>query len=132
MQRSVWLTFNSWLIGALILLSAGLFEFSSLKYRCLDACRSPLAFVMTRWRGRHPLFESVGIGIAHGVTCVGCCWLLMLLMLVVGTGSIGWMLALGALMALEKNSRWGRRLAAPLGVTLVITAIGVTANHLGW
>jgi predicted metal-binding membrane protein len=55
----------------------------------------------------------------------------MLLMFVVGTGSVAWMLALGALMALEKNSPWGRRLAAPLGVALVATAAGVAAHGLG-
>ncbi|HEX2217379.1 MAG TPA: DUF2182 domain-containing protein [Gemmatimonadales bacterium] len=130
-RRSAWLTFNGWLIGALILLLAGLFQFSPLKYRCLDACRSPLAFVASRWRGRRPLLESVRLGWAHGIYCVGCCWLLMLLMFAVGTGSIGWMLALGALMALEKNSPWGRRLAAPLGVGLTLAAVGVMANGLG-
>lgn len=130
-QRSAWLTFNGWLIGALILLLAGLFQFSPLKYRCLDACRSPLAFVANRWRGRRPLLESLRLGLAHGIYCVGCCWLLMLLMFGIGAGSIGWMLMLGALMALEKNSPWGRRLAAPLGVGLALTAFGVTASGLG-
>jgi predicted metal-binding membrane protein len=56
----------------------------------------------------------------------------MLLMFAIGTGSIGWMLALGALMALEKNSPWGRRLAAPLGLGLTLAAIGVTASGLGF
>ena len=51
----------------------------------------------------------------------------MLLMFTVGTGSIGWMLALGAVMALEKNSRWGRQLAAPLGLALITTAVGMAA-----
>jgi predicted metal-binding membrane protein len=49
----------------------------------------------------------------------------------VGTGSIGWMLALGAVMALEKNSPWGRRLAAPLGLALVAVAVGMAARHVG-
>ena len=97
----------------------------------LEGCRSPVPFVLARWRGRHPVPESAGIGLAHGAYCVGCCWLLMLLMFVVGTGSLGWMLALGVLMALEKNSRWGRRLAAPLGAGLVLAAVGVTAIGIG-
>jgi predicted metal-binding membrane protein len=43
----------------------------------------------------------------------------MLLMFAVGTGSVGWMLALGAVMAAEKNLPWGRRLSAPLGIGLL-------------
>ena len=130
-RNSLWLTFNGWVIGAGILLAAGLFQFSSLKYRCLDGCRSPLAFVLGRWSGTRPAWESLGLGIAHGAYCVGCCWLLMLIMFVVGTGSLGWMLALGAIMALEKNSRWGRRLAAPVGVALLLAAAGVAVTAAG-
>ncbi|MBR0683489.1 DUF2182 domain-containing protein [Roseomonas eburnea] len=130
-RASLWLAFNGWAVGFVILLAAGLFQFSPLKYRCLDGCRSPLAFVLARWAGRRPRFESLRIGFAHGLSCVGCCWLLMLLMFVVGTGSLGWMLALGALMALEKNSRWGRRLAAPIGVALLVAAAGVAATGAG-
>ncbi|MBR0670221.1 DUF2182 domain-containing protein [Neoroseomonas soli] len=130
-RASLWLTFNGWAIGAGILGAAGLFQFSRLKYRCLDGCRSPLPFVLARWKGQRPARESLGIGFAHGAYCVGCCWLLMLLMFVVGTGSLGWMLALGAVMALEKNSRWGRRLAAPLGVALLLAAAGVAVSAAG-
>jgi predicted metal-binding membrane protein len=130
-RRSAWLTFNGWAIGVPVLLLAGLFQFSSLKYRCLDGCRSPLAFIATWWRGRSPRLESVRLGLAHGAYCVGCCWPLMLLMFVVGTGSVAWMLALGALMALEKNSPWGRHLAAPLGLALIAAAAGVAAHGLG-
>ena len=67
------------------------------------------------------------LGVHHGLFCVGCCWLLMLLMFAVGIGSLGWMLGLGAIMALEKNVRWGRRLSAPLGVMLLLAAAGVIA-----
>jgi predicted metal-binding membrane protein len=130
-QRSAWLTFNGWLIAAVVLLLAGLFQFSALKYRCLDACRSPLGFITARWHGARPRRESLCLGLAHGIYCVGCCWLLMLLMFAVGAGSIGWMLALGAVMALEKNSPWGRRLATPLGLALLALAVGVAARHVG-
>ena len=127
-RQSPWLTFNGWLIGAAILLLAGLFQFSSIKHRCLEACRSPLPFLLGRWHGLRPRLESARLGFAHGVFCVGCCWLLMLLMFVVGTGNVGWMLGLGALMALEKNSPWGRRVAAPLGLALIATALGVAVH----
>jgi predicted metal-binding membrane protein len=57
--------------------------------------------------------------------CVGCCWCLMLLMFAVGTGNIGWMLALRAVMAAEKNLPAGRRLASPIGAVLLLAALWI-------
>ena len=84
-----WLVFNGWALGALVLTVAGLFQFSQLKYRCLDKCRMPLGFVTHHWGGRTPLRDAFWLGLHHGAYCVGCCWALMLLMFVVGTGSVG-------------------------------------------
>jgi predicted metal-binding membrane protein len=50
-QRSVWLTFNAWVLGAGVLAIAGLFQFSRLKYHCLDQCRTPLSFIIQHWHG---------------------------------------------------------------------------------
>jgi len=129
-QRSLWLTLNGWAIGAALLFIAGLFQFSRLKYLCLDACGAPLGFVAARWRGRRPTLESFLLGVNHGVFCVGCCWALMLVLFAVGTGSIGWMAALGGAMAIEKNAPWGRRLAQPLGVSLLAGAAAIAAINL--
>ena len=49
----------------------------------------------------------------------------MLLMFAVGVGNLGWMLTLGAVMALEKNVRWGRRISTPLGIVLIAAGLGV-------
>ena len=57
--------------------------------------------------------------------CVGCCWSLMLLMFAVGVGNVAWMLVLGAVMAVEKNMPWGRRLSAPLGIVLIGSGVAV-------
>jgi predicted metal-binding membrane protein len=72
-------------------------------YRCLDKCCSPFGFVIEHWRGCREKWQSLLLGIRHGAFCVGCCWCLMLLMFVLGIGNVGWMLALGAVMAAEKN-----------------------------
>jgi predicted metal-binding membrane protein len=117
-----WLARHPWAPGAAVLALAGAFQFSALKYHCLDKCRTPLGFLMSHWHGPRPRREAFGLGLAHGAYCVGCCWALMLLMFVVGTGNIGWMFGLGLLMALEKNHPIGRRLAAPLGVGLLAVA----------
>ena len=111
------------LILASTLLVAGLWQFSPLRARCLDECRSPLGFVMNRWRGVDPPRESFAMGIAHGAFCVGCCWSLMLVMFGVGLGSVAAMLALGALTAVEKNLPWGHRLTRPLGLALILAAV---------
>jgi len=128
-DRSGWLQANPWVFGAAPLLVAGAFQFSDLKYRCLEKCRTPLSFVMEHWRGRRESLQAFALGASHGIFCVGCCWALMLLMFAVGTGSIGWMLVLGAVMAIEKNMPWGRKLSAPLGAVLIAWGALIVLNH---
>ncbi len=111
-----------------LLLGAGLFQFSALKYRCLEKCRSPLNFVLAHWRGQQQRWHSFRLGWASGVFCVGCCWALMLLMLISSVQHLAFMLVLGLVMAVEKNVRWGRRLSAPVGVALIVSAGVVFMN----
>jgi predicted metal-binding membrane protein len=129
-QRAGWLGERPWLISAAILAVAGIYQFTPLKHHCLDKCRSPLSFIMAHWRGRRERLQAWRLGISHGLFCVGCCWSLMLLMFAVGVGSLGWMLALGALMAAEKNLPWGRRLSAPLGGALLAWAMTLLVLNL--
>jgi predicted metal-binding membrane protein len=103
----------------LLLLLAGAFQFSSLKYKCLEKCRSPFSFVIGHWQGSRQRWQAFRLGIDQGIFCVGCCWALMLLMFVVGAGSLVWMLILALTMAIEKNVRWGRHLSAPVGAALL-------------
>ena len=117
--QQVWFVANAWMVGAAVLAAAGLFQWSALKYRCLDECRSPFGFVAARWHGRSPSREALRIGVEHGAFCVGCCWALMLTMFVVGMGNIGWMLMLAAVMAAEKNLALGRHLRTPVGLALL-------------
>ena len=121
--ESPWLSARTRWVGVGIVALAGAFQFSALKYRCLEKCRTPLSFVFEHWHGRAPRREALALGAHHGLFCLGCCWALMLLMFAVGTGSLGWMLVLAAVMAIEKNLPWGRRLSAPLGVALLGAAV---------
>lgn len=105
---------------AVVLLVAGAFQFSALKYRCLDQCRSPRSFLMSHWRGGRSRLNALELGFHHGLFCVGCCWALMLLMFAAGANGLAWMLGLAALMAVEKNTSWGRRLVAPSGAVLLV------------
>ncbi len=114
-----WLGEHPGLIAAGTVLVAGLYQFTALKYRCLEECRSPLGFVLNRWRGTSERREAFMLGVRHGLFCVGCCWSLMLLMFAVGVGSLAWMFALGAIMAIEKNAVWARGLSHPFGIVLI-------------
>lgn len=75
-----------------------------------------MSFVLEHWRAKSEKWQAFLLGIHHGIFCIGCCWALMLLSFVIGTGSVGWMFLLGAVMAAEKNSlgptikhpAWGR------------------------
>jgi len=128
--RVAWRSHAAWISGAVILTIAGLYQFSSLKYACLEKCRSPLSFLTSRWHGSNESAQALRIGLEHGLFCVGCCWSLMLLMFLVGTGSLAWMLLLGAVMALEKNSSWGKRMSAPVGALLLVGAVAVVVNGI--
>lgn len=129
LERVPALAWNGWLIGAATFALAGAFQFSKLKYRCLEKCRTPLSFVIEHWRGHAHAWQAFALGAHHGLFCVGCCWALMLLMFALGTGSLGWMLLLAAVMAIEKNVRWGKRLSAPLGVGLLSWAVVLVVMH---
>jgi predicted metal-binding membrane protein len=127
---NAWLAAWTWLIGPATFLLAGAYQFTPLKFACLDRCRAPLGFILAHWQGQRERLAALRIGLHHGLFCVGCCWSLMLLMFAVGVGSLGWMLALGAVMAAEKNLPWGRRLTVPLGLLLLTTGGALVLRHM--
>jgi predicted metal-binding membrane protein len=80
---------------------AGVYQVTPLKDICLRHCRTPLSFVMTRWRdGRG---GAVRMGLLHGLYCMGCCWLLFLILIPLGVMNVAAMVAVCRLFALE----WG-------------------------
>jgi predicted metal-binding membrane protein len=117
---------RQWLIGGAILVLAGAFQFSSLKERCLDACREPITFLWTHYIARTR--SAWWLGLRHGIFCLGCCWALMLTMFAVGMGSLVWMTALAGVMLIEKTSRYGNRLARPIGAFLIAWGVLVMLN----
>jgi predicted metal-binding membrane protein len=127
--QSPWLVSHAYVVGVAALAGAGAFQWSALKYHCLERCRTPLGFVMERWHGRAPAREALRLGIDHGLFCVGCCWALMLVMFVVGMGNLGVMLVLAAVMSAEKNLPWGVRLRTPVGVGLLGWAVALAVTQ---
>jgi predicted metal-binding membrane protein len=87
-------------LGAGLLLIAGLFQFSRLKYACLAHCRSPIGFLATEWR--HGSWGAFRMGLKHGAYCLGCCWALMGLLFAFGVMNLLWVAGLSAFVLLEK------------------------------
>ena len=99
---------SSWLAGS-VLIAAGLYQFTPLKGACLAHCRTP-----AHWLSRHYRPGAVGalrMGLSHGAFCVGCCWMLMLVLFVVGVMNLSWIAALTLLVAAEKLLPRGQLIA---------------------
>jgi predicted metal-binding membrane protein len=129
-EQSPFLEVNAGRIAAVILLVAGVYQFTPLKRICLAQCRSPYSFLVEHWTGQGEGLAAIRLGVHHGLFCLGCCWTLMLLMFAIGGANLGWMLALGAVMATERTSRWGRRLTYPLGLILLCWGVLYLAGQL--
>lgn len=104
-------------MSAVLLIVAGVYQLTPLKQACLRTCRSPLGFLMSRWRnGSAGAFR---MGVEHGVYCVGCCWALMLLLFAGGVMNLTVIAALTAFVAFEKLAPIGLRGARVSGVLLL-------------
>jgi len=91
---------NSSILGGVILIGAGLFQWTPWKRACLNHCSSPLGFLLGEWReGRA---GALAMGIKHGAYCTGCCWLLMALLFVAGVMNLLWVAVIALLVLLEK------------------------------
>ena len=119
-----WDSGGRWFAGG-VLAAAALYELTPLKAMCLSKCRSPLGFLLGRWRdGRLGALET---GARHGAWCVGCCWALMAALLALGVMSLTWMAFVAALIALEKTLPWGRAVTWGVAAVLLILAVAVVS-----
>lgn len=118
---------SAWL-GGILLLAAGVFQFTPLKHACLAQCRAPFDFIMTRWReGAQGAFW---MGLEHGLFCTGCCWALMGLLFVTGVMNIFWIAAITLLVGLEKLFPRGVWLSAATGVILTLWGAWLLAGSI--
>ena len=113
--------------GPLALIVAGTYQLTPIKRRSVQRACTPPGPVLLRGETRWQWSRVFLVGAREGAVCLGCCWALMLLMLVGVAGSSGGMLALGAVMWSEQHAGWGHRLVIPLGLLLI--GLGLT---LGW
>jgi predicted metal-binding membrane protein len=110
-------------VGAALLLVAGAYQLTPIKLACLRTCRSPLGFLMSRWRAG--LAGAFRMGFEHGAFCVGCCWALMLLLFAGGVMNLAVIAALTAFVAVEKLTPLGVHGARVSGVLLIATAFWI-------
>lgn len=128
-----WLESRAWIrpmmagidrpLAGLALVAAGVYQWLPAKQSCLSSCRAPLSFVQRHGGFQFSARGSLRLGLLHGLDCIGCCWVLMLLLLAFGVMNLTWIAGLMIFVLLEKVLPWPRTLSRWAGVTAV--AVGV-------
>jgi predicted metal-binding membrane protein len=108
-------------LGGLLLMAAGIFQWTPLKSTCLTQCRSPLGFIMTEWR--EGTWGALVMGLRHGSYCVGCCWVLMALLFVAGVMNLLWVAVIAALVLVEKVLPRGELVGRVAGGVLLLAGV---------
>jgi predicted metal-binding membrane protein len=129
--RALDVSFLAWeeqgaLVAGAVIALAGLYQLTPLKNACLRHCRAPLHFVRRRWREGG--VGALGMGLEHGLFCVGCCSGLMLILFALGAMSLVWMALIAGLIFAEKVLPFGGRLPALLAISFVLLGAWVAAS----
>jgi len=103
--------------GGVLLIAAGVWQLTPLKYACLARCQSPLGFILSEWR--EGTRGALVMGMHHGAYCVGCCWALMALLFVAGVMNLVWVAAIAAFVLVEKLTPPGRAVSCCAGAVLL-------------
>jgi len=113
--------------GGVVLLATGVYQFTPLKQACLRHCRSPLQFILTRWRGGTK--GAFWMGLEHGAYCVGCCWFLMGLLFFGGVMNLYWIAGIAVFVLIEKSVPGGHWLGYVTGTALIAAGGVVLAGN---
>lgn len=111
------------LLGGLLFIAAGAYQFTPLKQACLNFCRSPFDFILNHWRDGPG--GAIRMGFSHGLYCLGCCWILMALLFVGGVMNLVWVAVLTAVVLVEKLFPAGPWLARIGGLLLIGYGVGL-------
>jgi predicted metal-binding membrane protein len=114
-------------LGGVLLIIAGIYQWTPLKDRCLSWCQSPLAFIQRQGGFRRDAAGSLWLGAKHGLYCIGCCWALMILLFVGGIMNVLWIASLTILVLLEKIIPKGRMVGRIAGLGFVIAGLWILA-----
>lgn len=120
------MTLSSLVLGAALLILAGIWQLTPLKQACLRHCRSPVGFITRYWRpGRR---GALALGLRHGALCLGCCWLIMLLLFYGGIMNITWILGLAALALIERLAPAGHWIGRAVGLVLIAAGSAILVD----
>jgi predicted metal-binding membrane protein len=117
------MTATSSVLSGAILIAAGVYQWTPMKNACLRHCRTPLTFMLSAWR--EGISGAFRMGAGHGLFCVGCCWMLMLLPFAAGVMNLLWMAGIAVLLLLEKCVPGGEVTARLCGASLAVLGVGV-------
>lgn len=119
------------ILGGMVLISAGLFQWTPAKDACLKYCQAPLNFIQQHGGFRPSPLHSLDLGLRHGLYCVGCCWALMALLFVGGVMNIIWIAGLTIFVLLEKIVPSGRIVSRAAGVGLLVWGLALLIAEFG-
>jgi len=112
-------------VAGLLLIGAGIYQLTPLKDVCLSKCRTPMSFIMTSWRDGKA--GAIQMGLRHGGYCLGCCWLLFVILLPLGVMNVAAMVVIALLIFGEKCLPVGHGLARAAALALVVAGVVVVA-----
>ena len=116
------------MLGGVILLASGLYQFTPVKSACLRYCQSPVLFLSRHWQPGAA--GALRMGLRHGSYCLGCCWFLMALLFVSGVMKLVWIAGITLYVAGEKLLPLGRRFSRAAGVGLIVSGAIVLARAI--
>lgn len=115
-------------LGGVILLAAGIYQFTPVKSACLRFCQSPVLFLSRHWRPGAA--GALRMGLRHGTYCLGCCWFLMLLLFAAGVMNLVWVAGIALYVVCEKFLPLGQRLSRAAGLVLIVAGAIVLARAI--
>jgi predicted metal-binding membrane protein len=118
------------ILGGIVLIVAGVYQWTPLKTACLSYCQTPLAFIMRHGGFRREATGALALGFRHGLYCVGCCWAIMALLFVGGVMNLLWIAALAILVLFEKLAPIGRLVARLMGLVFIVCGVWLLIHNV--
>jgi predicted metal-binding membrane protein len=115
-------------LGSIVLIAAGIYQWTPFKDRCLVHCQSPMYFIHHTGGFRSDVSGALRLGMSHGTYCVGCCWNLMLLLFVGGVMNVLWISVIAILVLAEKIIPAGRLIPRLAGLVFAVAGVWLLAR----